>query len=549
MLKSCDSYQDLQGLCEEDVIKKLETRQGYAARLKYDMVAPAPMHRTFTDQVTAEVWRVRLQMSNPRMELGGPLVARNPSTAGRPLDKRTSFHQVSVNCGHGREMLPINYLIKKPDSLPVPSFVKRFKNVSDALAAPYPRLNPDGEQMWTMLKRYEKGGFQQVRLADLPFMPEVVDVNEDIVLIESWLRAGAQWIEVLASMDEDERQYYGYYANQNSRARSGLQLEAWREDDGKKAAQGKGVTKAWTDADLRSNSGRGKVPGLIDPTLPQYAANWVPYPTDYRDPRITRDKNLKDQSVQYQRKSADARNAMLLVQNGHAPVASASDVLAKSGRRRRVGEEARPNEQVKRSRKAFVESRAAPFLTDELSRSGSASDFPSLPPRRPIGASDAPSDPLASYGFVQDPNERSAAIQKFTGQRINGDSPMAKNEIHGLQINPVRSPPAQQTGHVIDEQPLSMIYNSMQQHGHLTAGEEHPRSFEGLSGQTNDRLRLSIQTRSPTNEPSLDGSMFVVPALYASPDADVQDQPAAGWTSDDAADLLLELERELGPWS
>jgi len=365
-LRFSNSYQDLPSLCEVDIVKKLETRQGYDASVAYDHAAAPRVQRSFPSQKTTDAWRIRLQMSNPRMELGGPLVARHPTTPNRPLDKRTTFHQASVNCGYGQDMPPINYLINRPWDLPIPSFVKRSKNVADGLTAPYPRLNPDDEQIWTMVRTYEDPGFQQVRLADLPFMFEVVDVNEDIALIEAWLLAGATWFDIPASMDEDECQYSSYYANQIAHVRYDLQLEAWRADeDNKTVATSKGVTKAWTDAEIAAKSGRGRVPGLINAGLPRTAANWTPYPKGYKDPSVNRDKNLKDQSVAYQRKSADARKAMVRAQSGQAPLASASDVPAKPKGVRRTADDVQEARPAKRSRKSRAKNNAATPATDQ----------------------------------------------------------------------------------------------------------------------------------------------------------------------------------------
>lgn len=150
---------------------------------------------------------------------------------------------------------------------------------------------------------------------------------------------------------------------------------------------------------------------------------------------------------------------------------------------------------------------------------------------------------------MQDPNERSAAIHEYSGQSVNGDRPMAESGFQKFEINQVRSPLAQQTRHLTGEQPQPSMYDLLQQHG-MTIDEEDQWSPEGLSSLSNGRLTLSIQTRSPTNELSLDGSAYVDSFLYTSPDADAQDQPAtSGWTSDDATVLLRELERELGPLS
>lgn len=546
-LRASDSYQDVLSLCEENIIKKLESRQGHDARLAYELAASTPVHRSLPDRLTADAWNVRLQMSNPRMELGGPLVVRNLTAPNRPRDKRTSFHQASVHSGHRKDMLAINYVIKKPDCLPVPDFVKRTKGVADVMVMPYPRLNPDGEQIWTMIKPDEKHGFQQMRQPDLPFMPETVDVNEDVAVLEAWLRAGANWPEIISSMDEDERQYQSYCATQLSRVRSALQLEVWRDDDKTTGAQGKPVLKPWTPAEVAGNPGRGKVPGLISPTYPRTAVNWVPYTSKgYSDPSETREANLKQQSTMYQRKCADDRNAMEAAQNAQAPLVTVSGVRADPRGVRRAAEEDEPHKPAKRSRKASAASNAATAVAD------TADGLEMLVPRVPDGISSDIFDMSPIGHLAPDADQITPGVHSYE-QIATGHGHRIETQGQSLQLSSCphdRRLASQRPGHLLGGEPLPMINDEQQQHGGLNHGASSSWFPDSYVSRVDNRPFAPVKAQAPSIDPNFTNAAHPNNMLRSSPGPHGPQQTSAAVSSPDASTTLLsELERALGPLS
>jgi len=156
-------------------------------------------------------------------------------------------------------------------------------------------------------------------------------------------------------MDENKRQYKSYYATQLSRGRPGLQFKSWRQEDRyasskKDQDREKSIKQSWTVAQLQANSGRGTVPGVVDPAKDRGSTKWVSYPDDHTNPSDAREANLVSQRAKHLREVVAKRQVQILAQRCVAQQPLATQVPTRPRAKRRTAAEREADRSTKRPR-------------------------------------------------------------------------------------------------------------------------------------------------------------------------------------------------------
>ncbi|KAF7194942.1 hypothetical protein HII31_03779 [Pseudocercospora fuligena] len=256
---------------ENQIEQQIVRRQGYGAPTKPGTGKSASTNTTMT-AVQRQALRNTILRANSRYaSLGFPTTTRHPINPNDPLKLQTAFHSDYFDCGHEEKLPDIIYALKtSPDAL-----------FLDCIKKQYPRLNADGETIWVVMKENEGTNPRRRKpkmQLDIPSLPAHLAAGEDAAVFSAYGAAGIDLEQSMALLDDTDLALG--HASQISSCRKAA------------SSNYKLPVKHPSQAQQQQNSGRGSIPGLIDPRLPrnqhinyngQNVVNWVVYPESSKD--------------------------------------------------------------------------------------------------------------------------------------------------------------------------------------------------------------------------------------------------------------------------